>query len=42
MPTDSELEELTLFDMVDYRDTQNPLVVDDEHFRGSEPVPKNA
>jgi hypothetical protein len=28
MPMDSELEELTLFDMVDYRDIQNPLVVE--------------
>jgi hypothetical protein len=40
-PTDSELEELTCLDMVDFRDIQNPLVVDEEYVGGSEPVAKN-
>jgi hypothetical protein len=35
MPTDSELEELTLFDMIHFNELENPLVLDDDFFPDS-------
>ena len=34
-PSDSEMKEITRFDMIDYRDLQNPLVLDEDVFYSS-------
>jgi hypothetical protein len=37
MPVDSELEELTLFDMIHFSELENPLVLDDDFFQIARP-----